>query len=252
MVNQIMFKKIKSKKLAVDNCFKLEIDRILIFVDKITEIEMFRKLNFHHFEFITHNIEQGTISNIFFVGNISLELIRIENHELAARYSAQTNIDLVSRTQWQQNQAFPFGLVLRYVASQKSKSRRRYYRTDKQKINSSQPSSQINFSIENLQTLEEPACYIVPQSLTSENLLDSTSAIKQKLLFHQSKINKLTNIKITLNTSKPLTNTVSLISTLELINIKRGNFSKLELEFDNCNKERDITVFSSIPMVFYY
>ncbi|MGF1588773.1 MAG: hypothetical protein ACFCU7_05935 [Pleurocapsa sp.] len=248
-----MLNKIKYKKLVVANCVEIEIDRILIFVDTISEVEAFRELNFYHFEFTYRSLDQGTISNIFFLGNIALELIRIENLALATRYSARTNMDIIARTRWRKNQALPLGLVLRYVASQPPKSRRRCGNTDEPKINRLQARSEINFSSKNLQELNEPVCYIVSQSLTCESLLDNTSAIKQRLLALQSKTSKLTSIQITLNTNKPLTKTASLISTLNLIEIKQGNCSKLKLEFDQgCQQQLFLARFSTIPMIISY
>lgn len=228
-----MLNKIIDQRLAVANTLGIEIDRILIFVETITEIEAFRKLNFYHFEFINRNLEQGTISHIFFWKNIALELVRIEDRELAIRYAAQTNMNIVARTQWRRNQASPFGFVLRYAASQQPKSRRRCDNVDQQEISNNRAYWQIHYSSKNLQELKEPVCYIVPKSLTCKNLLDNASAIKQRLLFYQSGTSKLTNIQITLNTSKPLSNTVSLISALNLITIEQGNYPKLKLEFDN-------------------
>ncbi len=250
MLNKIQY---KYQKLVVANCVEIEIDRILIFVETISEVEAFRELNFYHFEFTYRSLEQGTISNIFFLGNMALELIRIENLALATKYSTRTNMDIIARTRWRKNQALPLGLVLRYVASQQPKSRRRDRNTDGQKINWVQADSEINFSSENLQELNEPACYIVSPSLTCERLLDKTSALKQRLLAHQSKTSKLTSIQITLNTSKPLTKTAALISTLNLIEIKQGNYPKLKLEFDQgCQQQLFLATSSTIPMIISY
>ena len=186
--------------------------------------------------------------------DIALELIRVENQDLATRYAARTNINIVARTQWQSNQAIPFGFILRYATARQPESRRRCYNEKQQErvTSNSQAYSQVNFSSKNLQELKEPVCYIVPQSLTCQNLLDNTSAIKQRLLFHQSGTSKLTNIQITLNTSKPLTNTISLISTLNLINIKQGNYPKLELEFDNGCQGKFLATFPTLPIIISY
>ena len=249
-----MLNKIVYKRLAVANCLGLEIDRILIFVETITEIEAFRKLNFYYFEVTKRNLEQGTISNIFFLKDIALELIRVEDPELATRYAAQIDMDIVARTRWRSNQAIPFGFILRYATDQQPESRRRCHNDQQPERvpRDSQAYSQVNFSSKNLQELKEPVCYIVPQSLTCQNLLDNTSAIKQRLLFHQSGTSKLTNIKITLNTSKPLTNTISLISTLNLISIKQGNYPKLELEFDNGCQRKFLATVPTIPIIISY
>ena len=245
MLNEIECKSSKSVDAIV---LGIEIDRILIFVETKAEIEAFRQSNFYYFEFINRNLEQGTVSNIFFLKNLALELIWIENQELASRYSSQTEMNIVARTQWQQNQAIPFGFVLRYVSSPQQLSRRRCHNSKENKINNSYTPSQISFSHENLRELKEPACYLVPESLTCESLLDSTSAIKQKLLFYQSRIGKLTNIQVTLNSSKPLSNTITLLSTLNLIKIKQGNYPKLILEFDNGSRQQLSSQFSTIPL----
>ena len=249
-----MLNEIIDKRLAVANSLGIEIDRILVFVETIAEIEAFRKLNFYYFEVIKRNLEQGTISNIFFLKDIAIELIRVEDQELATRYAAETNMDIMARTQWRSNQAIPFGFILRYATAHQPESRRRCYgdKQQEQDTGNSGAHSQVNFSSKNLQELKEPVCYIVPQSLTCQNLLDNTSAIKQRLLFHQSRTSKLTNIKITLNTSKPLTNTISLISTLNLINIKQGDYPKLELEFDNGYQGELLAAFPTIPVIISY
>jgi hypothetical protein len=245
-----MLYKIAPEQLSVMNCFGIKLDRIIFFVNQASEIKAFRGLNFHHFEFSVRNWEQGTVSNIFFFKDICLELIEIENQELATQHSAQFSIDLISRTQWRSNQALPFGFVLSYAVSQKHESRRRCYHIQPE-INGRQPSLEVNFSVKNLEKLEEPACYIVPEAFTAENLLDSSSMIKQRLLRNRSKMSKLTAIQITLDSSISLTRTVSFISDLDLVNVKRGNYPKLELKFGSSNKGLS-TSFDSIPVVFHY
>ena len=247
MPNKILY-----EKRTVAHGLEIEIDRILIFVESIAEIEAWRKLNFFYFEVTNRNLQQGTISHIFFLNNFALELIRVENYELANRYAAKTNLNIVARTQWQSNQAIPFGFILRYATSQQPESRRRRYAPSQQGINNHQAFSQVNFSSKNFKELQEPACYIVPASLTCKNMLDNVSTLKQRLLFHQSGTSKLTNITITLNTSKPLTNTVYLISALNLINIKQGDDPKLELELDHRCQRKFLPIFPTIPMTIAY
>ena len=245
-----MLYKIRTDQRSTIDYFKIKLDRIFIFVDRATEIEFFRELNFHHFELSMRHVEQGTVSHFFFLKNVNLELIRIENQELATRYSTQSSINFVSHAQWRLNKALPFGLVLYYAVDQKLKSRRRCHHM-KQEIKGGQPSSKVNFSLKNLENLEEPACYIIPESFIAENLLDSTSVIKQRLFGDRSNTSKLTDIQITLNSSISMTKTVSLISDLELINIKKGDFPQLELKFGSSNKGLS-TSFDSIPVIFHY
>lgn len=243
MVNKI----IDSRRLFTVNSFDIELDRIAIFVQKISEIDNLRELDFHHFEFAIRNCEQGTVSHIFFFKNVNLELIRIENLKLATQYAARTSIDLISRTQWQQNQAVPFGFVFRYAASSKHQSRRRCSRPNKL-INSRQPASQINFSLKNINKLEEPTCCIVPNFLTCACLLDNTSIVKEKLLSYSAQTSTVKNIELTLNTSTSLSNTFSLIVQLNLVNIRRGSFPKLELKLDGNSRQQ--IAFTSIPLIF--
>lgn len=244
--------KCNSSKSVSDIVLGIEIDRILIFVGTKVEIETFRQSNFYYLEVINRNIEQGTVSNIFFLKNLALELIWIENRELALRYSLQTDINIVARTQWQQNHAIPFGFVLRYVSSQQQLSRRRRHNVKNNNANKGDTPMQIGFSRENLRALKEPACYLVPESLTCESLLDNTSAIEQKLLWHQSRIARLTNIQVTLNNSEPQSNTISLLSTLNLIEIERGDYPKLNLEFENGRRRQLLSQFSTIPLTISY
>ena len=151
----------KQQPLVVD-CFQIELDRVVIFVRETSEINALRQLNLHHFEYTIRNCEQGTISHFFFLKNINFELIEIENRELTVQYSAINKIDLLARTYWQQNQAIPFGLVFRYASDSKHQSRRRCNRAERLDRDRTQLASQINFSWENFNKLEEPVCCIVP------------------------------------------------------------------------------------------
>lgn len=247
-----MLNEINYKQLVIPNGMGIKIDRIFIFVKTIREIEAFRALNLHYFEFTNHNLEQGTTSIIFFCNNIALELIIIKDRQLAARYSAQTQMNIMARTEWRINRAIPFGFVLRCIAEQPKSRRRCYSGNGEKEINSSPIHSQISFDRNNLQELKEPACYIVPESFACESLLDNASAMKQRILLHQSRTSKLTNIHITLNTSKLYTNAVSLVSALNLINIEQGNYPKLQLKFERGCQREFVAVFSTIPMTVFY
>ncbi|PSB08076.1 hypothetical protein C7B62_17900 [Pleurocapsa sp. CCALA 161] len=244
MVNKIT----DSQRLFTVNSFDIELDRIAIFVQKISEIDNLRELDFHHFEFAIRNYEQGTVSHIFFFKNVNLELIRIEDLKLATQYAARTSIDFISRTRWQQNQAVPFGFVFRYAASSKYQSKRRHSQPNKL-INSRQPASQINFSLKNINKLEEPACCIVPNFLTCECLLDNTSKVKERLLAYHSQTITIENVEITLNISTSLSNTFALIAELNLVKIRQGGLPKLELKLDG-NNAVQTTTFTSIPLIF--
>ncbi|MGL5793763.1 MAG: hypothetical protein ACRC06_05030 [Waterburya sp.] len=248
-----MLNKITSKELAVTNFFNIKIDRILVFVKNINEIKAFRALHLYYFEFVMRNLEPGIISSIFFLRGINLELVWIKNQELACVYAAQRNLNLDFRVQQQLNQAVPFAFILSYSSTKKSESKRRCYHTGKQEIGKTQLATQVNFSSENLKNIQEPTCYIVPESLTSENFLDNSSVIKRKLLSYQSQNSRLTDIRVILNSPELPSKAISLISSLELIKIKRGKFLKLELIFNESEKRQfSLTSFSSIPITFYY
>jgi hypothetical protein len=248
-----MLNKITSKKLATAKYSNISIDRILIFVNSISEIEAFRALHLHYFESVMPNLEPGIISSIFFLRDVNFELVWIKNQELACRYAPQTNLNLDFRVQQQRNQAVPFSFILSYLLTKKTASKRRCYHKSKQEIGKNQLASQVHFSLENLKNLQEPTCYIVPESLTSANFLDNSSVIKRKLLSCRSQNNRLTHIQITLNSPEPLSKAISLISSFELIKVKGGEFPKLELIFNNSDKRQfSLTTFSSIPVIFYY
>ncbi len=240
----------KQQPLVVD-CFQIELDRVVIFVRETSEINALRQLNLHHFEYTIRNCEQGTISHFFFLKNINFELIEIENRELTVQYSAINKIDLLARTYWQQNQAIPFGLVFRYASDSKHQSRRRCNRAERLDRDRTQLASQINFSWENFNKLEEPVCCIVPDFLTAERLLDSTSIIKQKLLAYYSQTSEIMDLRLTVKTKTSWSDTLSLINKLNLVTIKRGDVPKLELKLNN-NRARRIIEFNSLPLVFDY
>ena len=171
----------------------------------------------------------------------------VENYRIASHYSFE-QFDLISRIHWQQNRASPFGLIFHYASVRSECFRRRCLKSHQPQLRSSQPLTRINFSRQNVRNLTEPICWMVPQSLTAEQLLDNTAAVKQKLFGYYQKKGGVTEIQITLDTFTSLSNTFSAIIDLNLVRIKRGCLPTLELKLDN-SLERAIE-FSSVPLVF--
>lgn len=229
----------------------LEVDHLQIYLEEsFPQIFALKDLGLNNGNQIVHHEERGTASTLFFFGNAYLEIIWIEDRTVFRRYAAQTRMNLGLRSQWQQTGASPFGVALR------SKSFKGVWTNSS--LNSpfefarGYSETTINFSADNLEAIQEPICFTLPNQIALTNWLDSTNAVHQRLMTHLLGIKKLTNIKITVNTTKPLTNALSFLQENQIITIERGLSPLLTLTFDNNAQNKMIEARPILPIQLIY
>jgi hypothetical protein len=121
--------------------------------------------------------DQGTASQILFFENIYLELIWVEDPAAAARYAIQTGIDFLTRSQ---QQASPFGLALRQTLDTVA----RPFDLLPQNSDLDRAQTFLNFAADNLRSVVEPLCFVIPDAVSLLSLLDRTSPLHQRLIRH--------------------------------------------------------------------
>ncbi|MEH2262942.1 hypothetical protein [Nostoc sp.] len=87
----------------------------------------------------------------------------------------------------------------------------------------------ISFAAENLVNQEKPFCFMILDCIALTAWLTPSFTAHQKLISHPLGVEKLTNVKITINSDKHLTDAMSLLSTHSPVAIERGESPLLEL-----------------------
>jgi hypothetical protein len=105
---------------------------------------------------------------------------------------------------------------------------------------------------ENLARVEEPICFVIPDSIALTTWLDHSLDAHQQLISHPLGVRTLTGIKITLNSDKELTNAVSLLDCNGIVTIERGTAPLLELTFDSGTKAKILDARPMLPIQLRY
>ncbi|WP_138505848.1 VOC family protein [Nostoc sp. PA-18-2419] len=237
-----------SPQVRVDDYF-LEVDHIFVCITKNAEtISILEQLGLHCSNDSVQHVKQGTASKIIFFENTYLELIWIEDKHLVEQQSVQAGIYTLTRFHGQDTGTSPFGVGLR----------RKLDRTNlvsDSTLDSAEwiPSQMsISFGTENLVNHQEPFCFIIPDCIALTAWLDPSLTAHQQLISHPLGIKKLTNVKITINSDKDLTDAISLVCTHSAVTIERGESPLLELTFDEGIRKKILDARPIIPILFKY
>lgn len=192
---------------------------------------------------------QGTASNVIFFENAYLELIWIEDANAVEQTAAQTGLDLLARTDWQQTRASPFGVALRCKPGSEHPTgpcARNYW------AEWMRPDTVIHFAADNLASVSEPVCFVIPELMALTSRLDSTLKAHQQLLSHPLGVKQLTEVKITVTSNAELTNTVSMLLGNEVLTLARGLSPLLELTFDGGVQAQVLDARPALPILLKY
>lgn len=234
--------------VSADN-FLLEVDHLFIYATEgVPEVSILQEFGLHCSNQVVRRVGQGTASTIFLFENAYLELIWVEDEDAALQYAVQTGIDIPTRARWRQTGASPFGVGLRYkpgMGNPRLRSRKRWaewMRSD----------TSVNFSAENLASVEEPICFAIPDAIALTTWLDCSCETHRQLLSHPLGVKKLTDVKIAINTQKVLTDAVSLLSDNGVVAIERGTSPLLELIFDDGSSGEVLDARPMLPILLRY
>lgn len=234
-----------TQSLAIVNDLLLEVDHLVVYVTQgATSVSVLQEFGLHCSSRTVQRPEQGTASQIIFFENAYLELIWIEDEQAVEEYTARTGIDILERTRWQQNRASPFGVGLRCESD--TVDQKKYW------AEWMRSHIYINLAAENVANVEEPLCFVIPDSIALTTWLDRSLEAHQQLISHPLGVRTLTSVKITINSDKELTNSVSLLERNGIVAIERGIAPLLELTFDGGTKEKILDARPMLPIRLMY
>lgn len=224
--------------------FCLEIDHISIFdLDNLSSVFFLQNLGFYCSEQVIERRLQGTVSTVFFFENMYLELVHLSDRNMAKNFEVERGINILTRADWRQTGASPFGIGLRS---------RPTLTPPKSNIRNIEVANHNNFSTENIALIEEPLCFSIPNNLALTTWLDPLNINHQQLTSHPLGIKKLTNANLTISSNEKLTNVVAVLEDNNVFTIKKGSSPLLELQFDRAARGEIIDVRPVLPMIISY
>lgn len=234
--------------LSINNPL-LEIDHIFVCVESAPDKLLLEKMGLLCSEYSLSRPEQGTASSLIFFENSYIELIWIENEVTAEIYAMRSGIDFLGRTHWKKYCISPFGLALH----QKTDVVDSEIFYSKSLNNSHKSEKFINFAASNLAEQVEPLCFMIPESLSLQALFDPSIDSHRLLVNHPLGIEKLTNIRVSIEKLGNLTNPLSMLERDEIIEIKQNSFPLLELTFDYGRNKNNLDLRGiGIPIILKY
>ena len=234
--------------------FPLERDHIFIWVSPgAPEAATLQKLGLYTDGKVHKHVGQGTSSKVFSFENAYLELIWIDEPEVARRKGQEMGTDLLARAAWKQTGASPFGIGLHYRAAG---SRVLPFATKKYWAEWMKPDTFILIA-ESSANLKEPFLFVVPDYLavpSAEQLkvfLDSQPDYRKNFT-HALGVRRLTAVKITSNQMRKLSETTSILAKNGVMAVKRGKSSQAELTFDGGSQGKVLDVRPTLPLILKY
>ena len=236
------------------NVFPLERDHIFIWVlPGAPEAARLQKLGLYTDGKVHKHLGQGTSSKVFLFENAYLELIWVDEPEVARRKSQDMGTDLLARVDWRQTGASPFGVGLHHFADG---SRAVPFPTKRYWAEWMKPDTFISIA-ESSVNLKEPFYFVVPDYLA----VPSAEQLKQlfdnqpeyrKNFTHVLGVRKLTGIKIMINQLGKFSETASMLSKNGVVVLKRDKPSYAELTFDGRTQGKTLDVRPTLPLVLKY
>ena len=238
-----------------DECdYTLEIDHIFICVPEKKHVSVLQQLGLFSPNWIVQRVEHGTSAILVIFENVYLEFIWVEDPFIAAQSSLQSGIDILSRAHWQQTKASPFGIGLRSKAVPSNlqlNATKLFPQKDNFCSDRFVEDVPVYFSAENLAHQEEPLCFLVPNHITITHLLNLASDAHRYFVSHPIGIKKLTDVKVTIGSDKPISH-VNLILSQAMIETKIAASPLVELTFDEGNQGRVLDARPLLPLLLKY
>ena len=237
------------QSLVVAGDSLLEVDHILICVETAPSVHLLQEMGLVCADHTVHRQEQGTVSLLIFFENAYLELIWVEDAEVAEIYAMRSGIDFLARSSWRQTQASPFGIALR----QKSEPERSVSRQSMPLEPEDRSHLFINFSGSNLVAQAEPLCFVIPESVTLPALFDRSMTHHQRLLAHPLGIKRLTHVCLALNSPGSLSAPMTMLVKEGVLEIEQSQIPHLLLWLDQGRQGRSLDARQmNIPMTLKY
>ena len=234
--------------------FPLARDHIFIWVSPgAPEAARLQKLGLYTDGKVHKHSGQGTSSMVFSFENAYLELIWIDEPEVARRKGQEMGTDLPARAAWKQTGASPFGIGLHH---REAGSSGLPFPTKKYWAEWMRPDTFIAIA-ESSANLKEPFYFVVPDYLAVPSaeqlkLLLNSQPDYRKNYAHALGVRKLTGVKITSNLAGKFTETASMLAKNGVVTLKRGKSPHAELIFDEGSQGKTLDVRPTLPLSLKY
>lgn len=234
--------------------FSLERDHIFIWVSPgAPEAARLQELGLYTDGKVHKHLGQGTSSTVFSFENAYLELIWIDETEVARRKNQEIGTDLLARAAWKQTGSSPFGIGLHHRAAGSTDlpfPTKRYW------AEWMKPDTFISIA-ESSVNLKEPFYFVVPDYLAVPSaeqlkLLLKSQPDYRKNFTHALGVRRLTGIKIVCNPAGKFSETASMLAKNGVVVVKRGKSSHAELTFDGGSQGKALDVRPTLPLILKY
>ena len=234
--------------------FPLERDHIFIWVSPgAPEAARLQKSGLYTDGKVHKHSGQGTSSIVFSFQNAYLELIWIDEPEVARRKGQEMGTELPARAAWKQTGASPFGIGLHHRVAGSSDlpfPTKRYW-ADWMK-----PDTFIAIA-ESSVNLKEPFCFVVPDYLAVPSaeqleLFLNRQPDYRKNYTHALGVRRLTGVKITIDVAGKFSETASMLAKNGVVLVKRGKSAHVELTFDGGSQGKTLDVRPTLPLSLKY
>jgi len=233
---------------------QLERDHIFVWVSEgAPEAASLRKLGLYTDGKIHKHAGQGTSSIVFLFENAYLELIWVDEPQVAERKSQEMGSDMLARAGWRRTGASPFGIGLHQSSASSGDPP---FPAKRYNAEWMQPDTFI-YIAESSADLREPFYFVVPAymavpSAEQLKLLLDTQPDYGKSFTHDLGVRTLTGIEITSNQPGEFSATASMLSKNGVVAIRRGQLPCAELTFDQGSRGKALDVRPALPLILKF
>jgi hypothetical protein len=234
--------------------FPLERDHIFVWVSPgAPEAARLQKLGLYTDGKVHKHVGQGTSSTVFSFENAYLELIWIDETEVARRKGQEMGTDMLARAAWKQTGASPFGVGLHH---RPAGSGDLPFPAKKYWAEWMKPDTFISIA-ESSFNLKEPFYFVVPDYLAVPSadqlkLLLNSQPDYRRNYTHALGVRRLTGVKITSNPVGKFSETASMLAKNGVVSVKRGKSPHAELTFDGGTQGKVLEVRPTLPLSLRY
>ena len=229
--------------------FPLELDHVFVWVMKgAPEAQALQQAGLQLQPETHPHTGQGTASKIFIFENVYLELIWIEDEQVAMKNATRSGIDMLRRARWKQTGASPFGVGLHRKSGESGELPFpvRLYWAEWMK-----PDTTIEFA-QTVTTANEPMYFVLPEYISVGGpAVQARLKETVKSNPHQLKVSRLTDLKI-ITTGSRLTSTSEWLTRGGVVTVERGSAPLAQLTFDGGRQGKSVDLRPRLPIVLKY
>lgn len=229
--------------------FPLELDHVFVWVTKgAPEAEALQQAGLQLQPETHPHTGQGTTSKIFIFENVYLELIWIEDEQVAAKNAARSGIDMLRRARWKQTGASPFGVGLHRRSGESGELPFpvRHYWSEWM-----QPNTIIEFA-QTVTNASEPMYFVLPEYI-SVGSSATQARLKETLKSspHRLGVSRVTDLKM-VTTGSRLTSTSETLRRGGVVQVELGKTPLAVLSFDNVRQNKTVDLRPKLPLLLKY